>query len=257
MVVSQASGSLVGKTLTAVKQYSPKLREAIPDLSCLIGLKVKSVERKSKYILFDFTEYKLLIHLGMTGQFFKSTNSTLNKHDHVYFEFEDIIVKYNDKRRFGIIKIYKNDETIKEFSKIGIDPLSDSFTLNSFLNLLNTNKKIKDFLIDQSMVCGIGNAYCSEILFESKLNPEILTKEISQMQAQALYNSILSQLHKGIKLGGISMKDYIHFDQSKGTMQDNFLVYKKQDTPCLCCGNEIIMKKLSGRSTYYCPNCQK
>lgn len=257
LVAIQAAEYLVGKTVRDVITYSPKLRAPIPDLSILIGQKLIRCNRRSKYIVLTFELNTVIIHLGMTGQFrLKNTNEKL-KHDHILFRFENVDVVYNDTRRFGLVNLYKNSDNISEFTKLGIEPLSPDLTLETIKKVCKSNKKIKEVLLNPQLIVGIGNAYASEILFDSKILPIRKASDLSDDELNILMKSIIKILNNGIAKGGISMKDYVHFDGTKGVMQDSFVVYKRDNCKCLNCNELIKSEFIGGRNSFYCPNCQK
>ena len=162
---------------------------------------------------------------------------------------------FNDLRKFGWIKISRETMITK-----GTDVLSPEFTLEKLGNLIKSvNKPIKVFLMDQSMIAGIGNIYANDALFIAGIDPQRKTQSLSHVEIKRLFKSINKVIKEGLKLRGSSAKDesYILPDGSRGSYQKHFRVYERENQPCLVCQKKIKRIKQGGRSTYFCPNCQK
>ena len=239
--------------------------------------KIKKIDRFSKYLIIIFEDSSgLIIHLGMSGTIhlcFKDKKSIITntsfyhspllpkKHNHVEIIFDKIKLIYNDPRRFGYFIIFNNkNELKKKFNNYGPEPLSDSFTLKYIVNYLKKKEKnIKNFLLDQKFVSGIGNIYASEILFFSNINPNRKAKNLRKYECKKilLYSKIV--LKEAIKKGGSSIRDFKDTDGKMGSFQKNFKVYQREKLNCLkskCKG--IIKKKIiSNRSSFFCNFCQK
>tara|TARA_A100001011_G_C14093479_1_gene749642 strand:- start:85 stop:951 length:867 start_codon:yes stop_codon:yes gene_type:complete len=267
-------------TIKKVKIINKKLRYNIniKKLYKLVNRKIISIKRRSKYLLINFDKnFTLLVHLGMTGKFFLieknnkkyktsfyyklSSNDT--KHDHIYFYFNNKKkLVYNDVRKFGFVKIV-NTSKVKFSSHIkflGPEPLSKEFNKKYFIDYIqNKNKKIKDLLMDQKFVSGLGNIYCNEILFLSKINPNKQINKIKNIEIKKIIQFTKKILRKSIKEGGSSIKDFSNSDGNDGSFQQLFKVYGRINQNCKkknCLG---IIKKicLSNRACFFCPKCQR
>ena len=239
--------------------------------------KIKKIERFFKYIIITFEDSSgFIIHLGMSGTIHLLhknqkniyTNSSFynspklpKKHNHIEIEFEKIKIIYNDPRRFGYFLTFNNKlELNQKFLNFGPEPFSESFNLKYILKYLkNKEKNIKNFLLDQKFVSGIGNIYANEILFNSKINPSRKAKNLNKNDCKKiLFNSKLV-LNKAIKKGGSSIRDFQNINGKMGTFQKDFKVYQRENLNCLkpkCKG--IIKKKIiSNRSSFFCNYCQK
>jgi len=240
----------------------------------IINKKIKAVARRGKNMLWFLDRGILLIHLGMSGKiFWRDKNSITAKHQHWQIEFSKINQKlaYVDARRFGGIAYFKNYQQIEEYLKHGPEPLQKILPkfFNKFLvqpsfdekyifeKTRNTSKSIKAWLMDASNVTGIGNIYASEILFLAKINPQCSASNLILNQCKLLFNATQKILTKAIKAGGSTLRDYQKVDGNFGNYQDKFLVYNRENQPCPVCRNKIAKVLISGRSTYYCKNCQK
>ena len=244
----------------------------------MIKAKIISIKRRSKYILINLNnDFTILIHLGMTGKIFivNSKNQKFKtsfyynldeknlKHNHITIEFnKKYKLIYNDIRKFGFIKIIKTNKIndISHFKVLGPEPLSKNFNLFYFYkNIQNKKKSIKDLLMDQSFVSGLGNIYVNEILFMSKINPTKTASSIGKRKIVIIIKNIKKILGKAIKVGGSSIKNFSNIEGKTGNFQQFFNVYGKSQKKCLdksCLG--IIKKiKQANRSTFFCSICQK
>ena len=238
---------------------------------------IKKIDRFSKYIIFTFTNDMLfIIHLGMTGTIHllkkyrknKFTNTSFynsqilpKKHNHVEIHFDQLKLIYNDPRRFGFFKIFKNKEGLKKnFIHLGPEPFSKSFNLDYVFNYLKKKEKnIKSFLLDQSFVSGIGNIYASEILFLCKIKPMRKAKKLNLIDCKKIIYYTNLVLKKAIIKGGSSIKDFKNTSGGDGLFQKEFNVYQREDLNCLKykCKGKIKKKFISNRSTFFCNICQK
>ena len=239
--------------------------------------KIKKVDRFSKYLILTFEDSAgFIIHLGMTGtihlydinkkntftntSFYHSPISP-NKHNHVEIQFDKIKFIYNDPRRFGYFLTFNNKiELKKKFNHFGPEPFSKSFNVEYFINYLKKKEKnIKNFLLDQKFVSGIGNIYASEILFISKINPNRKAKSLTIFDCKKILLNSKLVLKKAIRKGGSSIQNFQNTNGKLGTFQKDFKVYQRENLKCLkpkCIG--IIKKKnISNRSSFFCNYCQK
>lgn len=254
--------NIVGKTISSITNSELKLRKEIPNLEHLINQKIVHIHRRNKYLVLETHNNWIVIHLGMTGQLiFKKENNIDGKHIHMVMTFKDnSIIYYQDPRRFGLIQTYYKSSypyinTIPEFKNLGIEPLGN-FEEEDFLKLFKKKKSVKAFLLDGSMVCGIGNIYANEILFQSKINPMENILNIPIEKRKDIYSHIKPMLEKAIKLGGSSISDYVHTDGVKGEMQNFYKVYGRVGKPCFDCNTTILKVVQNSRSSFYCPVCQ-
>ena len=237
---------------------------------------VNKISRISKYLILTFDNHKYcIIHLGMTGtihlinksQKTKMTNLSFyqskilpKKHNHIEIIFSKFKIIYNDPRRFGFFKILNNEFEFKSyFHKLGPEALNDDFN-NKYLkkNLKNKKKNIKNLLLDQKFVSGIGNIYANEILFYSKINPKKKALKINYKEINQLLKFSKKVLNLAIKFGGSSIKDFKNTKGLMGEFQKEFKVYEKDNEKCprKKCSGKIIKIFISNRSTFFCNSCQ-
>ena len=238
--------------------------------------KIQNVNRYAKNIILKLNgNIYVIIHLGMTGTFHLIRNNLLKntnlsyyqskdlpvKHNHIILIFKKFRVIYNDPRRFGFFKLLKDKESFKLYlNNIGYEPLDKNFNLKYLKKSILFRKKcIKSILLDQKIISGIGNIYANEILFHSGLNPRKKGIKLKDFELKYLYKYSKLVLRKAILKGGSSIRDFRNTEGAKGSFQDNFKVYNKDDHNCpnKKCNYKIKKINISNRSTFYCENCQK
>ena len=241
------------------------LRFPVPNrLEKILNGKVfEEINRRGKYLLINFKQdLTLLVHLGMTGVFKIKHSYNPEKHDHIVIELKDKFLVYNDVRRFGFFKIYKKNLVMKSpyIKKLGLEPLEVGFDeLTLIKKMMNKTQNIKHFLMDQKNIAGLGNIYCSEILFDSKISPLRLVNNIKNNEIKKLVKSTKKILIKAIKLGGTSLKDYKSPSGKLGYFKNELKVYGMENKDCFFCKKRSKIKKVvqQGRSTFFCKSCQK
>ena len=269
------------KTLTIKKVIikTKKLRYLINkiNLTKLQGKKIINIKRRSKYLIFYFDQkILLLVHLGMTGKFLIKEKNKLkktsfhdtiykntSKHNHIIFILnKNKQLIYNDIRKFGFIKTVNSKKLSKNLHLkfLGPEPLSNNFNLNYFKErILKRKRKIKDLLMDQKFVSGLGNIYVNEVLYFSKVNPSKNIFKISLHEIKNIIKFTKIVLKKSIKEGGSSIKNFENSDGKVGKYQQKFKVYNRANQFCkrVKCKSFIRRVIISNRSTFFCPDCQK
>ncbi len=279
-VVKQSlNRKIKGKTIQKVLIKNRNLRLKIPSNfeKLITKKKIKNVNRFSKYLILEFDDdTRCIIHLGMSGTIHIlnkiNQNNITNlsfyhspllpkKHNHIEIIFKNFKLIYNDPRRFGYFLFLKNqDEIKKKFDHFGPEPFSSLFNISYILKYFkNKEKNIKNFLLDQKFVSGIGNIYASEILFISRINPFKKAKNLNLAECNKIFYNSKKVLNKAIKKGGSSIKNFKNLSGDKGFFQKVFKVYQREDMPCLrtYCSGTINKKFISNRSTFFCSICQK
>lgn len=241
------------------------------------GARVERLRRRSKYLLADLdTGETLLIHLGMTGRMtvsglaapfvpgeFHFQHPAAEKHDHVVFDIEGgARVTFNDARRFGAMDLMATTcaEAHPLLAGLGPEPLGNDFHAGHLVARLKGRKgPIKALLLDQRLVAGLGNIYVSEALHRAHIHPERAGGRIGRERLELLTQEIRAVLAEAIEAGGSSLRDYRQADGELGYFQHSFRVYDREGTPCSTpgCGGTIRRIVQSGRSSYYCPACQR
>ena len=260
-----------------IRNRNLRLKIPLKFNSYFFNKKIIKVGRFSKYLIIYLPKDNYcLIHLGMSGtihifdnkSYNKYTNTSFynspflpKKHNHVELVFENFKIIYNDPRRFGFFQLIKsNSDLVKRFNHLGPEPFDKNFNLNYVYNFFKgKNKDIKNFLLDQKFVSGIGNIYASEILFLSKVNPFRKAKLLSKKECQKIIINSRKILLKAIRMGGSSIRDFKDTLGLKGGFQNEFKVYQQEGIECKNVGcSDLIRKKIiSNRSTFFCDSCQK
>ncbi len=183
------------------------------------------------------------------------------KHNHIEIHFDKFKLVYNDPRRFGFFKIIKNQELLKKkFNKLGPEPFNKEFNLNYIFSYLkNKEKNIKNFLLDQNFVSGIGNIYASEILYLSRIKPIKKGKYLKKKDCKKILIYSRKVLNDAIKQGGSTIRDFKNISGKTGEFQKNFKVYQREHSKCKRINCNGIIKKIyiSNRSSFFCNSCQK
>ncbi len=243
----------------------------------LKGKKIVKIDRFSKYLIFCLSNKSYcLLHLGMSGTVHLVLNNKRNlitnssfysspilpkKHNHVEIIFESLKIVYNDPRRFGFFEIISNFNLLKKrFSHLGPEPFEVEFNLDYVFSFFKNKKKnIKNFLLDQNFVSGIGNIYASEILFLTKINPNMQVSLLKKNICRRIITNSKKVLLDAINKGGSSIRDFKNISGKTGNFQKNFKVYEREGLNCkrLNCRGIIKKKIISNRSTFFCNTCQK
>ena len=265
---------LSGSIVSFVDLRRPNLRFPFPENfeEILIGAKIERIDRRSKYLLFRLSNgYTWMSHLGMTGVWTVGSEGK-GKHDHVYFEFDDGLktAVYTDHRRFGFMDIFQtsNESEQKWLATLGPEPLTEDFTVQVLKsNLHGKRSPIKSALLDQRVVSGLGNIYVSEILFRSKISPIRTAAEVAgksnrvNTKIQRIFDNTNQVIAEAIMVGGSTISDFrgVSGESDLGYFAQQFRVFNREGEECIKenCKGKILRIVQSGRSTFYCPKCQK
>ena len=265
---------LSGSIVSFVDLRRPNLRFPFPENfeEILIGAKIERIDRRSKYLLFRLSNgYTWMSHLGMTGVWTVGSEGK-GKHDHVYFEFDDGLktAVYTDHRRFGFMDIFEtsNESEQKWLATLGPEPLTEDFTVQVLKsNLHEKRSPIKSALLDQRVVSGLGNIYVSEILFRSKISPIKTAAEVAgksnrvNTKIQRIFENTNQVIAEAIMVGGSTISDFrgVSGESDLGYFAQQFRVFNREGEECIKenCKGKILRIVQSGRSTFYCPKCQK
>jgi formamidopyrimidine-DNA glycosylase len=272
---------LEGRRLTKVETRRGGLRVPFPrDFARrLTGKRVKTLRRRAKYLLAELDNGEtLVIHLGMSGRMAVYAEGGVKKlgqyvydaapagagsgkHDHVVFETDaPARIVFTDPRRFGLMTLVPTEtlDDDKLFDGLGVEPLSNHFHADYLAEVLKGKKTpIKSALLDQRVIAGIGNIYACEALFRARVSPKRLAGKVRAAEIPVLAEAIKTVLTEAIAAGGSSLRDYRQADGNLGNFQHRFQVYDREGEPCPSCQGTIKRIVQAGRSTFYCPKCQK
>ncbi len=257
--------AIKGHTIASVALRRKDLRTPFPRgfAAALEGQRITHINRRAKYILIHLANKTvLIIHLGMSGTLLIHRKEPApKKHDHVLFALSgNLWLVFNDARRFGLMDIAPESAlpTHRLFKGLGLEPLEKAFTGPALHAMLKGKKApIKTAIMDQRLVVGVGNIYASESLFMTGVNPRRAAGKLTPNECEALSGSIKKVLKSAIASGGSTLRDYVRSTGDSGYFQHEFKVYGREDAPCLTCGNPVQRIVQQGRSTFFCPQCQK
>ena len=264
-----------GAVIARASVNRPDLRWPFPDRMAerLTGARVLRLRRRSKYILADLSSGEtLLIHLGMSGRMLVSGDAlgrfvhdhpAPERHDHVVLDMDSgARVTFNDPRRFGAMDLMPTDgaEAHPLLAALGPEPLGNDFHEDHLrAALAGRRTPIKAALLDQHLVAGLGNIYVCETLYRARLSPRRLARNVPRAKVAALVPIIRDVLSEAIEAGGSSLRDFRQADGELGYFQHSFDVYGREGEACRTpgCGATVARIVQSGRSSFYCPTCQR
>ncbi len=261
---------LTGRFITGAITRVPRLRYPMPEHlnERLRGTRLAAIRRRGKYLLFDLDHLadgktaSLILHLGMSGSLrIVPPEVPPQTHDHVDIIFADRVLRLRDPRRFGALLWHDHHTPLEAhplLAVLGIEPLEADFDgawLHTHLH--KRSGPIKPVLMDSHLVVGIGNIYAAESLFLSRISPLRAANKISAHRCDQLAAAVRQTLSAAVAAGGSSVRDYVHSDGGAGCFQLQCAVYEREGKPCVGCGKPVRRIRQAGRSTFYCPHCQK
>ena len=260
-VVRLINKSIKSKTISKLTIINKKLRWPIdPYLTVYtMNKNILEIYRRGKHIIFKLKNGYILIHLGMTGivRFFKKSSiKKIDKHDHYEIELKnESVLRYNDVRKFGSIHWAENIDDHFLIKNLGVEPLSKKLNVSYLYKIIKKRSvSIKNLIMNQNIIVGVGNIYACESLHISGIKPQRKSSSISTEELKKLISSIKLVLRKAIDSGGTTLKDFKKLDGTPGYFEQKLLIYSKKYCRC---GETVKNIKLGGRSSFYCDRCQK
>lgn len=253
---------LTGRRLARIEVSGAKLRRPLQGklAAALLGREVTGVERRGKYLVARLDDGNAwVIHLGMTGTItIAAPGSGANGHAHLRARLDDgRELVFADPRRFGLLFVGRIDD-LPELGSLGVDPLSSGYCAEYlYRRCRSSGRRIKDLLMDQRIVAGLGNIYASEILFAAGLRPTRRAHRVTRSDAERLVRATRMVLFRALRAGGTSISDFRRVDGSPGRFQLQLLVYGREGCGCWGCGGSIRRRRIGGRSSFYCSHCQR
>lgn len=263
---------IVGSSFTSYQLRQPRMRQEIlsSEIDVCLQQEIIGLRRFGKYFVLDFqNSYSLLFHLGMSGKLFLAKQEEIpERHVIIVFVLSSLskekahspFLVFADVRRFGVLRGVHSSQLLQHelLKNIAADPLSKKFSWQALAKKARrSNRNIKDFIMDQQVVSGLGNIYACELLFRLRLHPQTYARTLSDTQWQSFATESRELLRFAIQKQGSSVSDYVNSGGQKGGFQFFFSVYKQEKQPCAQCGSLIVRVKQGGRSTFFCPHCQK
>jgi formamidopyrimidine-DNA glycosylase len=265
-VARDLRGAIVGRTITSVDVlHSGVIRFPLPEAfaAALAGTRIVAVSRTGKFIFCALdTGDDLVVHLGMTGHLLVTDPQTeLAPHTHLRARLDDgRELRYDDARRFGRLLLGSRDtlRAARVLPRLGVDPLTKGFTPQHLDKVLRrTTRMLKAALLDQGGVAGLGNIYVDEVCHLAGVRPTRRCHRLTRRERQAIYDAIPVILDKAIANRGSSVDDYRDVWNAQGSMQEKLQVYGRGGEPCFRCGTMLARTVVGGRTTVYCPKCQR
>ena len=252
---------IVNRQITSVHIYKKKLRWEIPThlVNTLKNQIIQKISRRAKYLLIDFSDGQLVMHLGMTGSISVVTDiEPLKKHHHFELKLDnDTSMRFHDPRRFGSILWQKNNEQLSLLKKLGPEPLSYEFDESTLYGAsIGKTMNIKTFIMNSHVVVGVGNIYASESLFHAGISPKREAGKTTKKRYKILVKCIKQVLLESINNGGTTLNDFSNVEGESGYFYQILSVYDRKDMPCKRCDGKIKKIVQNQRATYYCPKCQ-
>ena len=256
---------LPGRRITGVTIRCEKLRRPLPvkALQNLVNEAIHGVRRRAKYLLVDINcGQTLVIHLGMTGTLrLADKGEGPERHDHLDLQLDNgTYLRFRDPRKFGLIMVVTPNKQgeIAELGDLAPEPLSEEFSTDYFYSLSRKRTtSVKNFIMDQRRVVGVGNIYASESLFRSNIIPTTAVGRLGLERCRKLVTTIKEVLSEAIATGGTTISDFRKVDGSEGAFARELQVYGRTGKPCNKCQQPIKKIIIGGRSTFFCPECQK
>jgi formamidopyrimidine-DNA glycosylase len=257
---------LPGRKVIGVAAGNKKLRKPMPRKylkKYLQGVRFESVNRRAKFLLLTMdNSATLVIHLGMSGRLgVFAGDSPRAKHDHLRLLLDNgMELRFNDIRRFGFVQVVAPGRDPGEALPAGLgpEPLGPDFTPRYMLKkAVNRKRPLKNFLMENRVVVGIGNIYACETLFHAGITPERNAGDLSAAEWTRVVESSRCVLQQAIGSGGTSISDFVNESGRTGYFQLQLKVYGREGKPCLACATPIVRKTMAGRATFFCPRCQK
>jgi formamidopyrimidine-DNA glycosylase len=256
---------LVGRTIRRVRILEPRLRLRVNerDLRALAGSRVEKVSRLAKYILLSLSDGRVWVfHLGMSGKLIcVASGSAIRKHDHILVDLDSgAQLRYHDPRRFGLSLVTTRERLhdLPQLRRLGLDPFDPRLTGEYLFGFTRASeRRIRDLLLDQQIIAGLGNIYANEILSVAGIKPTTRAHRLTRRQVQILAAAIPALLRDAIRWCGTSFSDYRDADDRSGEFQDHLRVYDRHGEECRSCASLIKRIAMGNRSAYYCPSCQR
>jgi len=254
-------GRVVGRTLRNWVVRNPALRWPVEIPARLQGTRLIALSRRAKYLLFEFSHDTLILHPGMSGSLrLTAPGVAPGKHDHVDLNFsEGQTVRFTDPRRFGSVLCWAHgDAEHRLLAHLGVEPLTGELT-GTYLKKRARGRKlaVKNFIMDSRIVVGVGNIYAGEALFLAGIRPTIAAGRITLKAYEALAASIKEVLLRALSEGGTTLRDFVSSDGRPGYFKLRLNVYGRDGEPCRHCGALLVNRRIGGRSTVFCRECQR
>lgn len=252
----------LGRRIVALEVYEPRLRWPVPPslAARVAGKRITGTDRRAKYLLIRLTSGTLLVHLGMSGSLrVLSADTPRIAHDQFDLRLDSgRILRFNDPRRFGSLHFTLDPARHRLLKHLAPEPFDAAFDADYLWGVTRRRRvAVKQLLMNSRLVVGVGNIYASEALFRARILPRREARSLSRTEAGRLARAVRTVLAQAIRVGGTTLRDFVKPDGSPGYFRQKLYVYERAGRPCRVCRTAIQHATQQGRSTYYCPKCQK
>ena len=252
----------LGRRIVALEVYEPRLRWPVPPSlpARVAGQRITGTDRRAKYLLIRLTSGTLLLHLGMSGSLrVLSADAPRITHDQFDLRLDSgQTLRFNDPRRFGSLHFTQDPARHRLLRHLAPEPFDDAFDADYLWGVTRGRRvAVKQLLMNSRLVVGVGNIYASEALFRARILPKRRARSLSRAEAERLVRAVRTVLAQAIRVGGTTLRDYVRPNGSPGYFRQKLYVYERAGKPCLVCRTVIRQATQQGRSTFYCPECQK
>lgn len=256
---------LTGRSIVNVEVFTPAMRTSLLPLKTagLEGRAFVGVRRRGRYLIGDLDDRRcLLMHLGMSGVIrVEGADIAKRKHEHVFLHLSDgKIFRFECTRRFSMLEVHDCPAGVwpAVLDKLGVEPLADEFSPEFMVKAARGKTGcVKNFIMDNGVVVGIGNIYAAETLFAAGVSPLRRACDVTGKEWKTIVGNAKRILKRSIEVGGSTISDFLHVDGSKGEFVNEIKIYGREGKPCPKCGTAVECVRLGGRSSCYCPKCQK
>lgn len=254
---------VLGRTIAAFDLYQPQLRWLIPRTlpGTLAGLRIVAVGRRAKYLLVTLERGTLILHLGMSGSLRVLSDAEPRRaHDQYDLRLDSgRVVRFNDPRRFGSLHYIEGDPLRHPLLRdLAPEPFDAAFSTEYLWRLTRGRRlAVKQLLMNSRLVVGVGNIYANEALFRAGVRPGRQARRLTRAETARVVKAVRTVLAQAIRVGGTTLRDYVGADGSPGRFRQKLFVYERSGQPCRVCDESIRHRVQQGRSSYYCPNCQR
>ena len=254
-----------GEVISEVEVFWPKIIKKPDDVLIFQQLieneTINDIKRKGKFLIFELDHYSLVSHLRMEGKYgIYTAEDKKDKHTHVIFHFDSgRSMHYNDVRKFGTMHLFNKGEAdqVKPLIQVAPDPFESGYLFETiFPKIKKSTRAIKNILLDQTIISGLGNIYVDETLFRAQVHPLRKGTSLTEVEGRVILKEAKDTLAEAVKQGGTTIRSYTDSLGEMGLFQQELFVYGQTGEACKTCGSEIEKFKLSNRGTHICPSCQ-
>jgi formamidopyrimidine-DNA glycosylase len=265
-IVNALDRELSGRQFTEIKTFIDAIRYplTLQNETALLGSPITAVRRRARYIIIELANrYAVIIHLGMSGSIrIVDPETVRRRHEHIIFSLDNnLTMRFDCPRRFGFVKhecLSAPGAEPAMLRELGVEPLTDAFSADYFFRIAEKCRgAVKNLLMNNAVVVGVGNIYANEALFAAGIHPARRACQLTRTEAAALVAEVKKVLLRAIAAGGTTFSDYRQVDGSEGKFVRELNIYGRSREPCIRCGTLTAEERIGGRNSFFCPRCQR